>query len=449
MTRHVVIIILLLVLSQVSPLAAQEQPPNLVVILLDDAGFGNLSPYNSQVDYTPNIQKLADEGTIYERWYTVASWCIPTRYALLTGQTPPPEMIAADPAREIKPTIVTLPKYLSVLGYATGHFGKWHVTEDMTGADALEAGFDVSYPWPTLPGSSLYDRLETTKKFTVPAAEWVRQVDGPFFAYVAFSAPHTPHFPTFQGLTGQGFVVDSYYGIDWAIGEILRQIDLKGELANTLIIVISDNGPNQPLRIDPATGAALPPDWLNQTWKDNYPDVQNPLRWSESSGDNDFGWLWRQPVYGPDGDRLETSSKGSVFEQGIRVPAIVKWPAGVLHPPVDSELRWTADIYATMTALAGGTMLPPIQGRSLIGDGHNQLSIYHHPNWGEGLGALVEARWKYHLTGELYDLDASTEEVDDVSDQYPMVVAHFTGSGRAVYLPMVLSETTGGVVSGD
>jgi len=444
--KRLIVLALIIMCAAIAPeIMAQPQPPNLVVILLDDAGFGNLSPYNSAVDYTPNIQKLADTGTIYERWYTVASWCIPTRYALLTGQAPTPEMIAADPGREIKPTIVTLPKYLSVLGYATGHFGKWHVTEDMTGADALEAGFDVSYPWPTLPGSSLYDRLETTKKFTVPAAEWIRQVDGPFFAYVAFSAPHTPHFPTFQGLTGQGFVVDSYYGIDWAIGEILRQIDLKGELANTLIIVISDNGPNQPLRIDPATGAALPPDWLNQTWKDNYPDVQNPLRWSESSGDNDFGWLWRQPVYDTDGQRIRPTSKGSVFEQGVRVPAIVRWPAGMARQPVDSDLRWTADIYATMIDLAGGTMQLPTDGRSLTRPGHSQLHIYNHPNLGDGLGAIVEDRWKWHTTGELYDLHVSTEEVDDVSDQYPMVVAHFTGSGRAVYLPMVLSETTGGL----
>jgi len=440
MKRVMILALVIICMVVIAPEAkAQPEPPNLIIFILDDAGFGNLSPYNSDVDYTPNIQALADTGTIYERWYTATSWCIPTRYALLTGQAPTPEMIAADPGRKIDPAIVTLPEYLQAAGYATGHFGKWHVTADTTGQDALDAGFDVSYSWSTLPQSpSLYDRVETTKKFTIPTVEWIRQTNGPFFAYVAFSAPHTPHLGTFEGLTGQGLVADSYYGIDWAIGEILRQVEIEGGLDNTLVIVLSDNGPQQPLHIDPATGEALAPPWLGPSWIANYPDVDNPARWEESSGENNYGWLWRPSEYDSNGNRIRPTSKGSIYEQGVRVPAIVKWPVGMSHLAADNQLRWTADIYATMLQLAGGTMLPPVEGRSLIGDGHNQLSIYHHPNWGEGLGALVEARWKYHLTGELYDLDASTEEVDDVSGQYPEVVSRLQEqNSQQIYLPII------------
>lgn len=434
---HRIAIVIVLALFLVMDVQAQQQP-SLIIFILDDAGFGNLSPYNGQVDYTPNIQSLADEGIVYERWYTLTSWCIPTRYALLTGQTPTPEMIAGDPDRAIDPDIVTLPEYLRGQGYATGHFGKWHITEDKTGQDALEAGFDVSYPWPTLPGSSLYDRVETTKKFIVPAAEWIRQADRPFFAYIAFSAPHTPHFPTFDGITGQGLVADSYYGIDWAIGEILRQVELRGELDNTMIVVLSDNGPNQPLRTDPA-GQALPPPWLGPAWIDSYPDVDNPLRWQEGSGANDYGWQWRPPVNDADGNRVTPTSKGSVYEQGVRVPAIIKWPGDGTPPPIDNDLRWTADIYATMPWLIDASTLPQLDGRRLAGPGHSRLYLYNHPNQGEGIGAVVEQRWKYNYnTGALYDMDASTEEVEDVSEQNPEIIFKFIG--KSIYLPTIFSS---------
>jgi len=332
-----------------SSLAAAAQPrPNIVLILADDLGSADLSCYGSKDLRTPAIDSLAADGLLFRQAYANAPECTPSRCALLTGRYQQrvgglecaiglanvgryDEAVWLQKRDELglPSTEPTLPKYLSSLGYSTAVFGKWHLGyPDKFGPN--HHGFDEFFG--ILGGAADYFRYTEEDQAMVlrhngkpvqtsgyltdligqKAIEWLKkQKPGkPFFLYVPFNAPHNP----FQTREDAGKAEAQWRGanrpavlkmieqMDEQIGAILRQIDAMGCRENTIVLFMSDNGA-------PAGGSNA------------------PLR----------------------------GMKSSVYEGGIRMPLLIRWP-GVLAPKsVTHQVTLMMDVTATLSAAAGVT----------------------------------------------------------------------------------------------
>ncbi len=339
----------------------QEPPPNIVIIYADDLGWRDLGVMGSNYYETPNIDRLAGQGMRFTHAYSNAPNCAPSRASLLSGQYAPRHgiytVLSAErgesrdrrliPVRNrnrLDPSVVTIAEALGDAGYRTGHIGKWHLGDE--GFAARDQGFDVSiagtevgspptyfapYRWddralPDVedapPGEYLTDRL------TDEAMQFIRDSgDEPFFLYLSHYAVHTPleakpelveYFsrkPASQG-HGDPTYAGMVRSLDDGVGrllDLLDELDLRGR---TVVIFTSDNG-----GYGPATSMA-------------------PLR----------------------------GSKGMLYEGGIRVPLIVRWP-GVVAPGVISEAPVVGlDLYATLLAIGGAGMplRQPLDGVSLV-----------------------------------------------------------------------------------
>lgn len=416
--KRLVILILVLMLFLIAPKSNGQSNPDVIIFLVDDAGFGSFSPYNNQVDYTPNIQQLAEQGTLYTRVYHPVAVCVPTRYALLTGYSPTnqPEFFNhLDETRVIDPAIDTLPEQLQNRGYKTSIVGKWQLG-DLPEARPEQHGFEYASLTDYIPDSGLLERQYNTHYQTISGLEFIRQTpqNQPLFLLMAYTAPHTPHYPFWDGVTDKGLYADSIYEIDWSIGEILRQVESRQR--DTLIVFLSDNGPRQTAWVDSSGQPLVPPGNPYTAYNEDYND---PRRFEGGSSANHFGWEFRQPIYNGQGKLIESTAKNSIYEAGVRVPMIIKWSGGAIG--INEDLHTTTDI---MKLVLSGQM-----------DSHNRIELYY--SNGE-LGAIVEKRWKYFLSGELYDLEESAEEVHNVSGKYPEIILHFTG--QKTYLPSIFSS---------
>ena len=248
------------------------QPPNIVIVLSDDQGWRDAGYQGSPFAKTPNLDALAANGVRFDRLYAAQQMCSPGRFGILTGRAPFRSGIPfLDP---IRPEEITIARALKTAGYATAHFGKWHLGSGES--HPLRMGFDASFYSPNFfdIGGKLRD--EANKKdltvagdssvFTMDLAlDWIRKQSGkkqPFFAYVCFGSPHDPHLgseefkalyqefagrPEFAARKGgkQSSLVDFYAelsGVDAAVGKLralLRELALAD---NTLVWFTSDNG---------------------------------------------------------------------------------------------------------------------------------------------------------------------------------------------------------------
>ena len=326
--------------------AAPDQPPNVVIVLADDLGYGDLSIQGHPLIHTPHIDNLAVEGQRWTSFYASAPMCNPSRVALLTGRMPirihrnGKNAWADIPDREI-----TLAEMLRELGYATAYVGKWGLTDsfDYQGSHPNDQGFDDFFG---LVGSndaplrqgfertyenirdstssdfpiSLYrqrEAIETpayqptlTKRYTDEAVRWIHaHRDGPFFLFLGHTMPHVPIFTSadFAGHSDAGLYGDVIEEIDWSVGELIRALDETGNSTNTLVWFSSDNGP----------------------WR-TYFDLGG------SSG--------------PFRDGKITS-----WEGGFRVPSIFWWP-GTIQPSVQDGIGVNVDLVATVAALTGAPL---------------------------------------------------------------------------------------------
>lgn len=302
--------ILLPLLASLGLLTAAEKP-NVILIMADDLGYGELSSYGATTFKTPNIDKLAAEGQRFTKGYTSASTCTPTRYSLLTGEyafrkegtgiAPPNGHLTIDP------DTFTLPDLLKKAGYKTAVIGKWHlgIGEPGEGPDwngeikpgPLEIGFDHAFLLPTT-----NDWIEKNK-------------DEPFFLFFASHDIHVPRIPheRFQGVTPHGFRADSIVQLDWCVGELMKTVDRLGLAENTLFVFCSDNGP---------------------VMDDGYADEA-----LEKLGD--------YRAAGP-----FTGGKYSVYEGGTRTPFITRWK-GRIAPGVSDEIVCTIDLAHSLAKLTG------------------------------------------------------------------------------------------------
>lgn len=330
-----------------------EEPPNLVVILADDLGRNDYSGAGTADLRTPNIDRLGREGLTFANFYASSSVCSPTRAALLSGQDPDrvgvPGVIRHVPDNSwgwLAPGAVLLPQRLKAAGYRTALVGKWHLglespnTPNERGFDHFH-GFlgDMMDDYRThLRGGRNFMRLDAetitpeghaTDLFTDWACAWVTQqakAGGPFFLYLAYNAPHDPIQPPAEWLRKvqqrepgldpkRAALVALIEHMDAGIGRVLETLETNGVARKTLVVFTSDNGGRRDL------------------------------------GANNGPWR---------------SEKGHMYEGGLRVPCLVRWPGVIAAGGRTARVAQTVDLVPTLLEAAGAERPAGLDGVSLV-----------------------------------------------------------------------------------
>lgn len=298
--------------------AAPARPPNIIVILADDLGYGDLGCQGGRVR-TPHIDSLARDGVRMTHFYSASGICSPSRASLLTGRYAVrmniPSVLFPDDARGIPDSETTMPQMLRQAGYRTGCVGKWHIgsrPQFLPTARGFDEFFGLPYSHDMLPLAMMRQseaieeapRLEMlTQRFTAEAKGFVtRNRERPFFLMVSHTAPHIPlrPGPGFRGRSRRGVYADSIEELDWSVGEILRAVEENGLDGNTLVIFTSDNGP----------------------W---YLGSKSTLR----------------------------GRKGETYEGGMRVPFVARYPGAIPAGRVVSSMATMLDLLPTVAGLSG------------------------------------------------------------------------------------------------
>jgi len=360
--------------------------PNIVVIFVDDLGWGDIGVQGALGYATPHIDSLAADGLRLTDFYAAQPVCSASRAALLTGCYPNRIGIhgALGPAGNhgIADGEVTLAELCRSEGYATAIFGKWHLGH-LPRFLPTRHGFDEFYgipysndmwpyhpespkAWPDLPtleGEGLVgantDQRRFTGDFTRRAVDFIeRNALESFFLLLAHPMPHVPLFASadFEGRTTRGLFGDVIEEIDWSVGQVLAVLDRLGIADETLVIFASDNGP-----------------WLSYG---DHAGSTGPLR----------------------------EGKGTTFEGGVRVPCLMRFPGRIPAGSVCSEPVMAIDVFPTVARLIGAPLpdhaIDGLDIWSLLSDPsratspHEALFFYYHKNH---LEALRAGRWKLHL----------------------------------------------------
>ena len=353
------LIFALLVLACASSPAADK--PNIVFILADDWGWGDLGCHGNKLVDTPNLDGLARAGTEFYQFNTCSPVCSPSRTAFTTGNFPARFSVheaigAAVKNREVwqvdwvDPRAVTLPRLLKSAGYATGHFGKWHLSGPFTDAPLPTAyGFDEHAVFSN--ASPKANETDHRKVFDDASGFLRKHKDGPFYMNLWIHQTHLAHEPTEESLQRYAKLDEQqrvYSAVvadgDNGIGKVLGTLRELGIEQNTLVIFSSDNGPEN-------------------TGKDK-----------ESRGELRGGYGGYYSVGSTGGAR---GRKRSLYEGGVRLPFIVRWPG---HVPAGQVNKMTAlssvDLLPTLCAAAdvalpdsfkpdGENMLPALLGKEV------------------------------------------------------------------------------------
>lgn len=334
---------LLTALCAVAAADAGEEPPprpNIILCMADDQGFGDVGYYGNPIPKTPNLDKMAAAGLRFDRFNAGAPVCSPTRGSVMTGRTPNRFGCFAW-GYELRPEEFTVAKALKSAGYATGHFGKWHLGSVRANGpnNPGASGFDtwlsaLNYydndPILSREGKAVALRGEGSMIAVDAALEFIKSAsdrDQPFLAVIWFGSPHNPHTATKKNRAlykdlpkAQREYYGEITGIDSAMGRLRQALrDLKID-QNTLVWYTSDNGPQGP----------------------------------EGKGEGSTGGL--------------RGRKGTVWEGGLRVPTIVEWPAAIPEPRVTAVPSGTVDILPTLLDLTGAALPAPdrpLDGASL------------------------------------------------------------------------------------
>lgn len=430
----------LLTLSVLTGLASLQAAnrPNFVVIFCDDLGYGDLGCYGNPSIQTPNLDRMAREGTKFTQFYSASPVCTPSRSALMTGRLPVRTGMCSDRRRVLFPdsggglpaSEHTLAEALKEQGYATACVGKWHLghlpqylptrqgfdeyfgipySNDMDRIAEAKKGRSIFWEpkseyWnvPLLKGEKEVERptdqTTITRRYTEAAVDFIqRHREEPFFLYLPHSMPHVPLFASqdFLGKSRRGLFGDVIEEIDWSVGKILDTLrDLKLD-KNTLVFFTSDNGP-----------------WLIFN---DHGGSAGPLR----------------------------DGKGSTWEGGMREPALAWWPGTVPAGRTTHDLAGTMDLYTTLIHLGGGEIpkdrvVDGLDMTALLkGKGPSPRQEYFYYR-GEQLYAARQGAWKAHFitqgaydgtkpekheTPVLYNLEQDIGEQWNVADKHPEVIA--------------------------
>ncbi|HEX8549682.1 MAG TPA: sulfatase-like hydrolase/transferase, partial [Cytophagaceae bacterium] len=240
----------------------KSSKPNILLIFLDDLGYGDLSITGNTEINTPNIDAIGNEGIQFPQAYSASPYCSPSRTALLTGRYPVRTGVNAvlfPTAKEGLPASeITIAEQLKTKGYTTGIIGKWHLghlPQYLPTTQGFDYYFGIPFSNDMTPHYYIrnqevlpehIDQRFTTKRYTDEAIEFIgKNKDGPFFLYLPHTMPHVPlHVsPEFEGNSTYGRYGDVVQEIDHHIGRLLKALKDEGLEQNTLIIFTSDNGP--------------------------------------------------------------------------------------------------------------------------------------------------------------------------------------------------------------
>ena len=300
-----------------------RQPPNVLIILTDDLGYGDISCYGQDNYQTPHIDQMAENGVKCTDFYVPTPYCAPSRATLLTGRFPLRHGMIRNPTPDagindigIPPGEVTLAEVYRDAGYATKCIGKWHLghveeffpvkhgfdeyfgilySNDMRPVQLIENMDTVEYP---------VDQNLLTRRYTDQAISFIRRnQEKPFFLHLCHAMPHKPLAVSdafYTPETRDDLYADVIRELDWSVGEICRELEELGILENTIVIFMSDNGP------------------------------------------------W----YGGSTGGLK-GMKATTWEGGIRVPFILRYPREFPAGTQVSVPCWSPDLFPTLLALTG------------------------------------------------------------------------------------------------
>ena len=305
----------------------QQRRPNFVIIFCDDLGYGDIGCFGAKAIKTPNIDKMADEGMKFTKFYVASPVCSPSRAALLTGCYPKRVgiNIVLHPTHDfgLNPTEITLAKLLKQQDYATACVGKWHLghhAEFLPTRHGFDSYFGIPYSNDMKPTVLMRDEKviendtdqdRLTERYTQESVDFItRNKDRPFFLYLAHTMPHIPLHVSekFKGRSAGGLYGDVVECIDWSAGQIVQTLRDLGLEKNTYVIFTSDNGP-----------------WL-QKGKDA--GTAGPLR----------------------------GGKFGTCEGGVREPFVLWAPGHVPEGKTCTELAASIDLYPTLAKLAGARL---------------------------------------------------------------------------------------------
>ncbi len=366
-------------------MAQPATPPNIILILADDLGYGDLGSYGAELIKTPHIDRLAEEGIRLTDFYASSNVCSPSRAGLLTGRYAVRDGLAArtvavHDTRGLPAETTTIATLLKAHGYRTALIGKWHLGHHTEAQRPNAQGFDLFYGLlhPNDEEQPLYrnTRASTeplmqsalTRRFTEEAQRFIDQSEGqPFFLYMSHIAPHIPLAPSpeFANTSEAGAYGDVIQELDWSVGQLLDAVERRGIAENTIVIFSSDNGP--------------------------FPE-------------GSAGGL--------------RGGKATAWDGGYRVPFIARWPGRIPAESTSGAIAMNIDLLPSIAAVAGAAITPNsvLDGRNILPvltgksneSPHQALFFFNH----DRIAAVRTQDWKIVVRADYRNIERVLPEHD-------------------------------------
>ena len=470
-----------LLVAKSSLLANDAAVPNIVFILADDMGYGDVQVLNSKSQIpTPNLNRLAAQGMTFTDAHSPSAVCTPTRYATLTGRYSWRSRLKSGVLNGYSGPLIetdrpTVASHLKQNGYHTAVFGKWHLGlgfqknennawdwEKPLTYSPVDAGFERSLvipasldfpPYVYIEGHQItgkpnrkqaatkfpeflrsgelgsdFSMVDCLDRLTESATDHIlasAKSDKPFFLYFPLSAPHKPVMPhpRFRGKSKLGPYGDFVVQVDWTVGQVLNAIDKAGIAENTLVIFTSDNGSFMFRRTDSSEADHVKDPSVQAYYEGNH-TANGPLR----------------------------GTKADIWEAGHRVPFFARWPGVIESGSTCQRTICHVDLFATAAAVAKSKLPPPAIAApdsfdlSPLFTGKeaqfNRAPVVHHS--GSGMFAIRDGDWKLVLGNgsggreapkgrrfsppwQLFNLKADLAEASDQIQSEPEIAAGLQG----------------------